>query len=61
MTQISTVEFPSKGLRDNCLKILNEGKAVLFVVSEPIEALPAKTKKQLRRNWAMNCALEMLQ
>ena len=42
--QISTVEFPSKGLRDNYLKILNEGKAILFEGSETITALAVKTK-----------------
>ena len=60
LTGISTVEFPSKVQRDTCLNAM-KGGIVLFEGVAAITAVPAKTKKQLHRNWAVNCALEMVQ
>ena len=59
-TGVSLLEFSNTAERDDAMRLIEHKKCVLFDGSSEIKIRFAKTRKQMRRNWAMNKALELL-
>ena len=59
-TDMAILEFPSKQLRDLCLKRIKDQSLTFFDGSSPIEFGFAKTKKQIRRDSCLYRAKDMI-
>ena len=56
LTSVAVVEFTTKHVRDHVLHTANTNNYILFEGSNEIKMKPAKTKRQMHRNWATNAA-----
>ena len=54
------MEFASKNVRDAVLKRINERPLAVFDGSNALKIKPAKSKKQMHRNWTVNKARDLV-